>query len=120
MRYIGCLRIKKFDAAYRHDVDAKGLQDWIERIFGYAFRNGAIDAAFLISGERRDTKNFASLRRFRILFFFGLPLLYLSYYLSKRRAYKDGAWGMLFAIIMSSAYLAYPVGFLVRLFGRQR
>ncbi len=114
------LRIKKFDAAYRHNVDAKGWRDWISRIFVYAFRNGSIDAEFLMLGQRRDVKNFSSIRRLRIVFFFLLPILYLSYYLIKRKAYKDGVCGILFAILMSSAYLAYPIGFLFCVLSRKK
>ena len=106
-------KIIPLKSTYRHDVDAKGLKDWLIRIFKYSFQNGIHDCNGWINQRKRKSKNYSSIRHYRFLFGPFLPVLYLSYYIFYRKGYKDGLVGILFSIIMSSAYISYPFGFLI-------
>lgn len=103
---------------YWHDVDAKGIGNWLRRVSEYQFQNGVIDSKFFCSLSKRDVKNFGFIRRNRIFLLIFLPFLYFTYYIIMRRAFLDGLHGLLFAIIMSAAYIFYPFGFFVGLYKR--
>lgn len=112
------LSIATLDEGYWHDVDAKGVGNWVRRVSEYQFQNGVIDSEFFCSKSKRDVKNFSFIRRNRIFLSVFLPFLYLTYYIFVRRAFLDGLHGIFFAIIMSTAYILYPFGFFVGLYKR--
>lgn len=112
------LVIGTLEEGYWHDVDAKGIGNWLRRVSEYQFQNGAIDSEFFCSKSKRDVKNFSFIRRNRIFLSIFLPFLYLTYYIVVRRAFLDGMHGLLFSLIMSAAYIFYPFGFFVGLFKR--
>jgi len=105
-------KVYKLSEYYHHNVDANGFFNWLFRIFGYAFHNGYKDAVFLWFRKKRLSKNFDTIRRFRILLLVFLPILYFTYYLIYRKCYRDGLVGIFFSICMSLAYLVYPFGFM--------
>ena len=110
--------IKKLKNGYVHHVDAKGFKDWFKRILNYSYENGRIDCDILKSNKIRHTRNLSAVRRYRIVFFFFLPLLYLTYYFFVRKSYRDGLYGIIFSFVMSFAYLTYPFGFIKQLFSK--
>ena len=109
-------QIGKLKHSYIHNVDAKGFLDWVLRIFQYSFQNGFIDVKNIKEKKLRRTKNYGFVRRYRIIFLFSLPILYFFYYIFVRKCLKDGFVGLMFALIMSLAYLSYPFGFIKGLF----
>lgn len=105
-------QVGKLRHAYIHNIDAKGFDDWVWRIFQYSFQNGFIDAKNIKEKTIRKTKNYGFIRRYRIIFLFLLPIPYLFYYIFIRNCFRDGFVGFVFAFIMSIAYLSYPFGFI--------
>lgn len=112
------IRPSNLKEGYWHDVDAKGFLDWLKRVSNYQFQNGETDSLYFFSNKQRDVKNFSFIRKNRIYLTIFLPLLYFSYYIFVRRAYLDGLSGIIFAVIMSSAYIFYPFGFILGMFKR--
>lgn len=103
---------------YIHNVDAKGIRNWLFRILEYSYSNGRLDCRALLNNSKRKSKNYFYVRRYRIVFGFFLPIVYLLYYFFVRKCFKDGIAGIYFSLCMSFAYIVYPIGFISLLWSK--
>jgi hypothetical protein len=108
-----------FKSGYLHNVLAKGYIDWLRRITSYAYDNGRIDAQYFVDKTVREVKDKRKLRNAKIWLGPLVVFAYFGFYLFKRKCYRDGLVGVIFAAHMSLVQIVYPIGWIRRYFLRR-